>query len=139
MVEVPTVMGVAGANVSPRVDVDHTNGVEPQPEDVPDWAALTSVTSKEPSFSPPRETTLDDVTSVLRSFDIVVLGVRAVEIPLSATSARQLGASGRGCGVGMFMGHDRVSTTEGDADPGWSGCSTTSPGQSLDGRRSCFS
>jgi hypothetical protein len=35
----------------------------------------------------------------------------------------------------MFMGHDRASTAEGDVDHGWSGCSATGSGQSLDGRK----
>jgi hypothetical protein len=35
----------------------------------------------------------------------------------------------------MFMGHDRASTAEGDVDHGWSGCSATVSGQSLDGRK----
>jgi hypothetical protein len=35
----------------------------------------------------------------------------------------------------MFTGHDHVLTAKGDADHGWLGCSTTDPGQSLDGRK----
>jgi hypothetical protein len=92
MVEVPALMGVVGANVSPRVDGGHVNGAEPRLDDAPGRAALTPGTSKGPSFSASREATLDDVTSVPGSFDIVDLGtgepglLRYPRAPLLPTS-----------------------------------------------------
>jgi hypothetical protein len=135
MVEAPVLMGVAGAKVSPCADGMTANGAEPQLEDAPGWAGLPLGTSKGPGFSPSREVALDDVTSIPRPFDNVHPGTGVVGIPPGTTSACQQGASGRGCGVDMFVGRDCAPTTEGDGDHGWSGCSTTSPGQSQDGSK----
>jgi hypothetical protein len=74
MVEAPVLMGAAGANMSPCTDGDDMNGVEPRPEDAPSRVALTPGTSKGPGFSMSQEVTLDDVTSVHVSFNIVDLG-----------------------------------------------------------------
>jgi hypothetical protein len=134
----PGLTGMASANVSLRVDGDRVNGVEPWPEDAPNRATLTPSTSEGPGFSPSREATLDDVMSIPGSFDIVDLGTGEPGLPgyprapLLPTSYGQVV---RGCRVDMFMGHGRAPTAEGDADHGWSGCSTTGPGQSLDGRK----
>jgi hypothetical protein len=40
-----------------------------------------------------------------------------------------------GCGVDMFTGRNRAPTAEVEADHGLSGCYTTGPGLSLDGRK----
>jgi hypothetical protein len=81
MVEAPTLMGEAGANMSLRANGDRVNGVEPRPKDVPGRATLIPRTSKGPGFSPSWETALDDVTSVPRSFDIVDLGIGEPGLP----------------------------------------------------------
>jgi hypothetical protein len=137
MVEASTLMGAAGANMSPHVDGGRMNEAEVRPEDEPGRAALTPRTSKGPSFSPSQEATLDDVTFVPRSFDIVDLRngesglLRYPQVPLLHASWGWW----QGCRVDMFTGHDCVPTTKGDADYGWSGCSTIGPSQS---GRSCF-
>jgi hypothetical protein len=133
MAEVPALMRAAGANMSPCANGGRTNGADLWPEDAPDRATLTPRTSKGHGFSPSREAAFYDVTSIPRSFDIVDLGTRAAGIAPSVTSSHQLGARGGGCGVDMFMGRDRAPTAKGHADYGWSGCSTTDPGESLDG------
>jgi hypothetical protein len=81
MVEAPALKGAAGAMASPRIDGSHTNGVEPQPKDVPGQGALTLVSLRGPSFSPSREATSDDVMFVPRSFNIVDPGTGEVGLP----------------------------------------------------------
>jgi hypothetical protein len=130
MVEVLALMGAAGANVSPCADGGHANGAEAQPEDALGRIALTPESLKGPGFSPSWEATLDDVMSVLGSFDIVDLGARATGYPRAPLLLANWGCeqAGGGCRVDMFVGCDRAPTAEGDANHGWSRCSTTGPG-----------
>jgi hypothetical protein len=80
-VEALAMMRVVGANVSPCTDGGCANGVEPQPKDAPSRAVLTPETSNGLGLSPSHESTLDDVTSVPGSFDIVDLGTGESELP----------------------------------------------------------
>jgi hypothetical protein len=50
------------------------NEVEPRPEDVHDGVALILGCLRGPGFNPPQGGTLNDVMSILVSFDIVDLG-----------------------------------------------------------------
>jgi hypothetical protein len=113
------------------------NGVVPWSEDVPGRTALILGTSRGPGFSLPHEAALDDAMPIPKAFDIVDLGTKKLGLPgypraplLPANWWQVVG----GGGIDMFVGHDCAPTTEGDTDHGWSGCSTTSLGQSLDGR-----
>jgi hypothetical protein len=76
MVEALALIGAACANMSLGIDSNCVNGVEPRPEDAPGWAPLTPGTLKGSGFNASWEAPLDDVTSVLGSFDIVDLGIR---------------------------------------------------------------
>jgi hypothetical protein len=110
MVEAPGLMGVVGANMSPRADGYRANGTEPQPEHVLDRAALTPRTSKGSGFNPSREAALDDVASVPGSYDIVDLGTGEPGLPrypqaqlLPASSRQVVGGAELTCSrVTMF-------------------------------------
>jgi hypothetical protein len=80
MVKAPALMDVAGANASLSVSGGRMNEAEPQSIDAPNRVAITPGSLREPSFSPSWEATLDDVLSVTRSFDIVDLGNRELEL-----------------------------------------------------------
>jgi hypothetical protein len=79
-VKAPAPVQVADANAVPLVDDDHVNEGEPQPKDAPGGAASIPGSSRDPT-SANQGGTLDDGTSVPRSFDIVDLG--ASELGLS--------------------------------------------------------
>jgi hypothetical protein len=51
--EAPVLMEAASTNMTPCIDGDHANEVEPRPEDVPDGATLILGSPRGPGFSPP--------------------------------------------------------------------------------------
>jgi hypothetical protein len=79
--EAPVLMEAAGANMTPRIDGDHANEVEPRPEDAPDGAALILGSPRGPGFSPPQGTASDNMMSTLGSLDIVDLGAGELGLP----------------------------------------------------------
>jgi hypothetical protein len=132
--EVPVPVEAVGAKVTPRVDGGRANEAEPRPEDTPGGAAFIPGSPVGLGFCPPRGITSDNVMSAPGSFDVVDLGGGELglpgypRVPLLPTSWRQV--AGRGCGVDMFAGGDRVPIAEGDIGHSQSGCSTTGAGQS---------
>jgi hypothetical protein len=96
MAEAPIPVEALGANVTPRVNSGHVNDVEPQPKDTADGAALIPGSLRGPGFSPPRETTSDDMGSAPGPIDIMDLGARELGLPgcprapLLPTSWRQV-------------------------------------------------
>jgi hypothetical protein len=71
VVEALVMVGAVGADVTPCIDGDRVNEVEPQPTDTPSAADLVLRSLRGSGFSPPREAASDDMMSIAASFDVV--------------------------------------------------------------------
>jgi hypothetical protein len=75
---------------------------------------------------------MGDISSALRSSDVVVLGNEELgllgfpRVPLLPTYWGQV----VGHGTSVLASHDRALAAMGDTSHGWSGCSATGPGDS---------
>jgi hypothetical protein len=81
LAEAPVLMEAIGANMSPCTGGGRVSEAELRSVDAPGVAALTPGSSREPGFSSSQEAALDDVLSVLGSFDIVGLGNGELGLP----------------------------------------------------------